>query len=329
MLSAIRVADGQPVRVEPIKDGVRIANPAPLEADVAAPPDAVLCRLTPAACKDVVQLGIGDVPSLRCDALFSPSQDEAIRFEAPRVELLRQGGRYRVKAQGPLTVVVERDYMKRTRGLSYYRPLDRSTRARAPAGWCSWYIFFQDVREEQVLDNTRWLAKNLKPFGCEYVQIDDGWQGVGRGMGENRDWYVTEKQKFPHGMKWLADAIRAEGFKPGIWLIPYTTSDTKRFQSEPDLFLRRPDGTSAFETRDPKSEKVEIDWCGRYAIDPTTPQGKKWFADLLRMIAIDWGYDYVKIDGQGVRRASMGGSAAAGPISRRGPRNCTAPPWRS
>jgi hypothetical protein len=299
LLSAIRVEGGQPARVEPIKDGVRVANAAALEADVAAAPDALLCRLAPAACKDVVQLAIGRVASLRCNALFAPSCDEAVRFEARRVEIAWQGDHYHVKAQGPLDVLVEKNFMKQTRGLDYYRPLDKSVSARAPAGWCSWYIFYQDVREDQIVANTRWLAENLKKFGCQYVQIDDGWQGVGRGMGENRDWYVTDKAKFPHGMKWLADAIRAEGFKPGIWLIPYTTSDAKRFHAEPGLFLRRPDGSSAFETRDPKTGKVEIDWCGQYAIDPTVPQGRKWFADLLRMISIDWGYDYVKIDGQG------------------------------
>jgi hypothetical protein len=299
LLSAIRVDGGQTARIEAIADGLRVTNAASLEADVSAAPDAFLCRLAPSANKDVVQLGIGRVASLRCNALFSPSRDAAIRFETQRVELVWQGDHYRVKAQGPLAVVVEKNFMKQKRGLAYYRPLDKTISARAPAGWCSWYIFYQDVRKDQIVANTRWLAENLKKFGCQYVQIDDGWQGVGRGMGENRDWYVTEKQKFPHGMKWLADAIRSQGFKPGIWLIPYTTSNTKLFQSQPDLFLRRPNGTSAFETRDPKTGKVEIDWCGQYAINPTTPKGKKWFEDLFRMISIDWGYDYVKIDGQG------------------------------
>ena len=299
LLSAIRVEGGQAVRVEAIKDGLRVNNATSVEADVAAASDALLCRLAPAANKDVVQLGIGRVASLRCNALFSPARDEAICFNARRVELVWQGDHYHLKAQGPLEVVIENDFMKHERGLKYYRPLDKSISARAPAGWCSWYIFYQDVREDQIVANTRWVAKNLKKFGCQYVQIDDGWQGVGRGMGENRNWYVTEKQKFPHGMKWLADSIRAQGFKPGIWLIPYTTSDAKLFQSQPDLFLRRPDGTSAFETRDSKTGKVEIDWCGQYAIDPTTAKGKKWFEDLFHMISIDWGYDYVKIDGQG------------------------------
>ncbi len=36
LLSAIRVADGQTARVEAIKDGLRVANAAAIEGDVAA-----------------------------------------------------------------------------------------------------------------------------------------------------------------------------------------------------------------------------------------------------------------------------------------------------
>ena len=98
--------------------------------------------------------------------------------------------------------------MKRKRGLTYYRPLDKTISARRRPDGARGISSIRAWREDQVVANTRWLAENLKKFGCRYVQIDDGWQGVGRGMGENRNWYVTEKQKFPHGMKWLADTIR-------------------------------------------------------------------------------------------------------------------------
>ena len=188
--------------------------------------------------------------------------------------------------------------MKTKRGLTYFRPLDKCV-LPAPAGWCSWYVFWQGIREEHVVQNTDWLAANLKKFGCQYVQIDDGWQGVGQGAGENRDWYVTEPKKFPHGMKWLADYIRSKGLVPGIWLIPFATSDGNLFRRQPELFFRRADGTSVFETTDPKSGKTEINWTGRYAIDPTSPKARAWLVDLFRMLCDDWGYDYVKIDGQG------------------------------
>ncbi|HWQ90757.1 MAG TPA: twin-arginine translocation signal domain-containing protein, partial [Clostridia bacterium] len=76
-------------------------------------------------------------------------------------------------------------------------------------GWCSWFSFFGDITQAEVLRAAEFAAKHLKPFGFEYVQVDDGFY---RGFG---DW--EGNAKFPQGMKWLADQIRALGLKPGIW----------------------------------------------------------------------------------------------------------------
>ena len=272
-LADIRLDNGQVPndRIRPTAAFI-VRGGASIEARVVAPADAFLCRLTPAANRDVVQMSIGRVESLRCNSLYSPSRDLAITLEADRVELHWRADHWQVTARGPLTVRSEPDFMRIKRGISYYRPLSETVFSRAPAGWCSWYICGQCIDEEMITKNTDWLAANLKKFGCEYVQIDDGWQGVGHGDGENRDWYVTDKHKFPHGMKWLADYIRGKGFKPGIWLIPFATSDEKLFRQHPDFFIRRADGTSVFEEPDAKTGKVEINWTGHYAIDPTNPR---------------------------------------------------------
>jgi len=305
-LTNVRIGGGQAAQLQSAKDEFSVRNAAPIEARMVAPADAFLCRIAPSANRDVVQLSIGPVDSLRCDCLYSPSRDEAMVCEADRLAITGHGDHYRLAAQGPFRVRIVRDFMKTKRGLPYFRPLDKSVISRAPAGWCSWYVFWQGIREEQVTQNTDWLATNLKKFGCQYVQIDDGWQGVGQGDGVNRDWYVTEKHKFPHGMKWLADYIRAKGLVPGIWLIPFVTSDTKYFQKHLDLFIRRADGSSVFETTDPKTGKLTVDWTGRYVVDPTGPKGRQWFTDLFHMICDDWGYDYVKIDGQGGSAGACG-----------------------
>ena len=292
-------ADGFPPRASVSDTAFSMRASTLGETHVVAPADAFLCRLTAAGNRDVVQLGIGRVDSLRCDSLYSPSHDEAITFKADYVALTRQGDGFRLVTRGRLAVLEHPNFMKVTRGLPYFRPLEKTAFARAPAGWCSWYVFWQGIREDQVTQNTDWLAAHLKQFGCEYVQIDDGWQGVGRGDGVNRDWYVTEKNKFPHGMKWLADYIRGKGLRPGIWLIPFATSDEKTFRERPELFVRRADGTSVYETANATTGKLGVNWTGRYVIDPTSPKAHVWFQDLFRMICDDWGYDYVKIDGQG------------------------------
>ena len=264
-----------PAIVEETAEGFVINNPVAMRGEVVCPPDAFACRLTPGTNPDIVQLAIGSVSSLRCNALYSPRRDYGLEFESPRVELQLSGRSWVLKAIGPLRIKVYRDYMKTYRGLKWFRPLDKTVFRRAPAGWCSWYIYWQGVTEEEVVKNTDWLTANLKQFGCEFVQIDDGWQGKGHGGGENRDWYVTDRTKFPHGMKWLADYIRARGLRPGIWVIPFATSNEELFQSHPELFIRNPDGSSIGETRDPTTGTLSIDWTGRYIVDPTSDAGQQ------------------------------------------------------
>ncbi len=297
-LANLHITGGQRPAIQKTDAGFVVRNEAGITAAVQAPRDAFLCRVGPGENRDVVQFSLGRVDSARCNALFSPSRDLAIEFVAPRVRLRWTGHGYALAARGPLKVVLHRDYMKKERGLKWFTPLDKSVFKTAPAGWCSWYVFYQGVTEKVMVKNTDWLAEHLKKFGCEYVQLDDGWQGRGHGLGDNRDWYTTAKNKFPHGMKWLASYIRSKGLKPGIWVIPCSTSDEDLFRHHPEMFIRRPDGTSIGEKYDKSGKLVGIDWTGRFLVDPTHPLGKKWFHDLFRMLCHTWGYQYVKIDGQ-------------------------------
>ncbi len=249
-LRNLQVAGKQKPQIGQVGGNFLVSNRAAITADVFLPADAFLCRLGPSEDTDIVQFSIGRVSSTRCNALFSPDADLGVAFEGRDVSLTWQKDHYVLHARGPLTVAMHPDMMKAERGLKWFRPLDRAAFPRAPAGWCSWYVYWQGITEDETIKNTDWLAANLKKFGCEYVQIDDGWQGVGSGSGENRDWYVTEPKKFPHGMKWLAGQIRERGFRPGLWLIPFATSNEQTFRDKPEMFCKRADGTSVGETRD-------------------------------------------------------------------------------
>ena len=103
-------------------------------------------------------------------------------------------------------------------------------------GWCSWFYSLANVTEDEVLLNAEFASTHLKPFGLEYIQIDEGYQ---RWHG---DW--EGNNRFPHGMKWLAEKIKACGFKPGLWIAPYVISEpTDVFQKHPEWLLKNPDGT--------------------------------------------------------------------------------------
>ena len=281
------VVEGLQMRLDP--------PPARVTGEVSWGRDAFLCRLAPGPNSSVVQLSIGRVRSRLAASLFSPSRDDGVTFYGENVRLApREPGVWRLTADRLDRVQVEHDVYKVGRGLKWFTPYpSKQTFRRAAAGWCSWYYYYQGITEDEVLKNTDWLARNFRQFGCYWVQIDDGWQGTGHGGGDNRDWFVTCRNQFPHGMEWLAGRIRSEGFSPGIWLCSFGQSDEKLFTDHPELFVRRADGTSVGE------EGGNINWVGHYLVDPTGYAGKQYLHRLFDMLCNRWGYDYVKIDGQG------------------------------
>lgn len=67
-------------------------------------------------------------------------------------------------------------------------------------------------------DKTLALARRLQGSSVKYLVIDDGWavRPADATMQSNGDW-LLDREKFPRGMKALADELRAMGFIPGVW----------------------------------------------------------------------------------------------------------------
>ena len=158
-------------------------------------------------------------------------------------------------------------------------------------GWCSWFYTLANVTEEEVLLNAEFAAKHLKPFGMEYIQIDEGFQ---RWHG---DWEGNER--FPHGMKWLAERIKGHGFKPGFWIAPYVISEpTDVFQKHPEWLLKNADGTPKRFGNWPgeDSDLARNENPKRYCLDITHPGAAQWLHDLVDTIVNRWGYKMIKVD---------------------------------
>ncbi|MEK7678002.1 MAG: alpha-galactosidase [Verrucomicrobiota bacterium] len=149
-------------------------------------------------------------------------------------------------------------------------------------GWCSWFSFYGEITEDEVVRQSEFVAKHLLPFGCDTIQLDDGFY---RAFG---DWEGNER--FPHGMKWLAQKIRSLGLKPGIWLAPYVIAETADvFRLHPDWLVHNPDGTLK-QIGSPQA-KPRL-----YALDISHPGAAEWLRQLFHTAAHDWGYDMFKID---------------------------------
>ena len=130
----------------------------------------------------VFSVAHGPVTSKTAKTLFNRFNDTAVTL--PQSEIYHDPSeppdRYRFVSEGKLgeTVFVAKvttDVIKR-HGIRYYAPIDKSIFTHAPTGWCSWYYYYQNITQEEWEKNVKWLAENLRDFGLEWVQLDDGWQ---------------------------------------------------------------------------------------------------------------------------------------------------------
>jgi len=226
-------------------------------------PRPVPIRLKPDGRDELFVTTLGEVETPLADGWFDPSRD--------RVET--EDGR-----------VIE-DYYRQQLEIPFFEPIDKSVFRLPPSGWCSWYYYYQEIDAAEILANARWMAANLAPYGARYVQIDDGWQGTGHGLGENRDWTTIDARFRQPGMAAIADSIRALGLEAGLWLAPHGQSNEQVARGS-GAFLWTPADSSASST-----------WEGTYLVDPSLPAAHDYLRDLFSTLR-DWGYSYFKIDGQ-------------------------------
>ena len=84
-----------------------------------------------------------------------------------------------------------------------------------PMGWNSWNTFGENINEQLIMETAdAMVSTGLKDAGYEYIVIDDCWSL--RERDENGD-LVADPEKFPHGMKYLADYIHSKGLKFGMY----------------------------------------------------------------------------------------------------------------
>jgi len=132
-------------------------------------------------------------------------------------------------------------------------PLDNGVARTPPMGWNSWNKFAcKGLNEHVVRATADAIAGNgMKDAGYQYVNIDDCWQ-TGRDANGN---IVVDQEKFPSGIKALADYIHSKGLKFGL----YTDVGTKTCAGRP--------GSIGHEYQDAQQyaawgvDYVKEDWC--------------------------------------------------------------------
>lgn len=92
---------------------------------------------------------------------------------------------------------------------------EQSLGLRPPMGWNSWNTFTWDINEQliqEVADTI--VAEGYKDAGYEYIVIDDCWSLKER---DKDGQLVADPNKFPNGMKAVADYIHSKGLKFGMY----------------------------------------------------------------------------------------------------------------
>ena len=134
-----------------------------------------------------------------------------------------------------------------------------------PMGWNSWNKFACDVSEKLIRETADALvATGLRDAGYRYLVIDDCWQ-VGRDAAGRIE---ADPDRFPSGMKALADYVHGKGLKFGL----YSDAGTATCQKRP--------GSKDHEEIDAKTyaswgvDYLKYDWCNTEGQDTRDAYGR-------------------------------------------------------
>ena len=233
---------------------------------------------------ECMYFALGQVSSANFHSLFDRESDTAICFPDQAVMQLNTQVPnlldVTIPVPGNTLVRLIPDYYTKTLGAPYYTSFDDTNFATAPMVWGSWTSCYAEVREEDIVKNTDWIARYLKPYGFEYVQLDDGYD---RGKKGEHFWIENwDRVKFPHGPKWLTNYIRSKGLHAGLWLVPNAYAGA--MERHPDWYLRD------------KTGKIILDY-STPALDSTNPAVLDFLKKLFSTLG-EWGFEYYKFDGE-------------------------------
>ena len=139
-----------------------------------------------------------------------------------------------------------------------------------PMGWASWNNYRTLISEEIIKNNAdAMVQKGLRDAGYKYINIDDGWV---KGRDEN-DNLLARDDRFPSGMKAIADYIHSKGLLAGIYSDAGTQSCASIWDRPTDELTGQQLGFYGREERDAKQyfidwgfDYIKIDWCGGQAL---------------------------------------------------------------
>ena len=147
-------------------------------------------------------------------------------------------------------------------------------------GYTTWYNYYGGITEKDVNRDLESISKLDTKIHC--FQIDDGYQ---KAIG---DWLITDTEKFPSGMKKIADDIHSKGMIAGLWLAPFAgVRKSRLFKEHSDWFIKDKNG---------KPYNTGHNWGGFYSLDIYNEGARNYIRHVFDVVLNEWGYDLVKLD---------------------------------
>lgn len=241
----------------------------------------------------IMYTSLGRISAAGIHCLFDRPTDTLIRFPGPsRLSPASAEGTMDIilpAATGGSRINLIEDYYIKKLGLKYYKPMPQRFPTAAVA-WSSWYCYYMGTTEGDLIRETDSLAKHLKPYGLEYVQLDACYT-----RGEDANYLEWNKKAFPRGGQWIFNYIQSKGLKPALWVNIYGSNYAKAESAEkyPDNFyLRDKDGNLSGACCTADKTVVRLDYSNPDVIE-------KHLKPMFRTLKEEWGLKYLKDAGWG------------------------------
>lgn len=184
-----------------------------------------------------------------------------------------------------------------------------------PCGYCTWYSqpYGGASDAKHLVELAQFAKQTLQPFGLDFIQIDDMWQGfprdrreldrhghmddyLGKLPGEQKErwwWgpysdFTQHNPKGPYraGMAPSALQLSDLGFTPGLWFMPFAWDPLcDALADHHDYFLKREDGALCY-----------TEWAG-WCLDMSHPDARGFLSTAISRMTNEWGFRYLKLDG--------------------------------
>lgn len=236
-----------------------------------------------------IRSAYGPATSTYDNALFNRKNDSLLKFfdtKSPNIKYDWENMCYKFTVcmsenDMQFGICIKENVMTEKFALRYSCINKNNTFPTPPCGFMTWYAVMWNASEKSVLDNTEIMARQLQKYGANTVWVDWEWYHNDNGIGNERcDTFKPDPEKYPNGLKFVADKIKEYGLVPAIWIAATNdVSENSYYKKNSDILLLQ-----------------KWSWCGQYFYDPTHPKFLNEFIPLVFNQILEWGYKAIKWD---------------------------------